>query len=182
MYEDLADSTFIVGGLADSWWEIPFLLTVVVCLWWVPADGCEKLARSRDAPQFWFFGEPGIGLGYGWGFPVTALHPNVIVCRACTHNSVEDKALKTRQTDILNHSYHVKHTGKGRKLDHSMIESKGAANESRTCAVPMQTPQTSSLWRGVGEVSSAFKVECERRVQPSPLKACQEVLGLWYEY
>jgi len=53
---------------------------------------------------------------------------------------------------------------------------RGATKEALICAVPMHAPQTSSLWSGVGEGSSAGEVECWRRVQPRPfVKACQGV-------
>jgi len=45
-----------------------------------------------------------------------------------------------------------------RKLDRLKSESKGGANEVPTCAVRMHVSQTSSLWRGVGEVSSACEL------------------------
>jgi len=53
-------------------------------------------------------------------------------------------------------------------LDRWKSESEGAAaaNEARTCAVPMYAPQTSSRWHGVGEVSSACEVGCGRMIQP----------------
>jgi len=47
-----------------------------------------------------------------------------------------------------------------RKLDRLKMNSTGATNEALTCAVPMHAPQTSSPWRGVGEVSSAGEVGC----------------------
>ena len=47
-----------------------------------------------------------------------------------------------------------------RKLDCLKMNSRGATNESPTCAVPMHAPQTSPLWQGVGEVSSAGEVGC----------------------
>jgi len=47
-----------------------------------------------------------------------------------------------------------------RKLDHLKMNSRGATNEASTCAVPIHAQQTSSLWQGVGEVSSACGVEC----------------------
>jgi len=40
-----------------------------------------------------------------------------------------------------------------RKLDRSKRDSKCAANEAPTSAVPMHAPQTSCRWQGVGEVS-----------------------------
>ena len=49
---------------------------------------------------------------------------------------------------------------KERKLDRLKMNSRGATKEAPICAVPMHAPQTSSLWRGVGEVSSAGEVEC----------------------
>jgi len=54
------------------------------------------------------------------------------------------------------------------KLDCLKMNSRGATNEAPTYAVPMHAPQTSSLWRGVGEVGSACEVGCRRRVQPRP--------------
>jgi len=57
---------------------------------------------------------------------------------------------------------------KERKLDRLEMNVKGATNEAPTCAVPMHTPQTSSLWQGVGEVSSSCEVGCSRRVQSRP--------------
>jgi len=46
MYEDFANSPFIVGGLANIWQEtwIPFLLIVIMCLYGGPVNGCELLA------------------------------------------------------------------------------------------------------------------------------------------
>jgi len=44
-------------------------------------------------------------------------------------------------------------------------ESTGATNETTTCAMPVHAPQTNTLWRGVGEVSSACEVRCFRRVK-----------------
>jgi len=35
-----------------------------------------------------------------------------------------------------------------------------ATNETPTCAVPLHAPQTSSLWQGVGKVSSTGEVGC----------------------
>jgi len=52
-----------------------------------------------------------------------------------------------------------------RKVDRLKREFHGAAKEAATCVVPMHAPQTSSLWRGVGEVGSACEVGCRRRVQ-----------------
>ena len=49
---------------------------------------------------------------------------------------------------------------KERKLDRLKMNSKGATNEVLTCAVPMHAPQTSTLWQGVREVSSAGEVGC----------------------
>jgi len=49
---------------------------------------------------------------------------------------------------------------KERKLDRLKMNSKGATNEARTCAVPMHAPQTNSLWQRVGGVSSACEVGC----------------------
>jgi len=43
---------------------------------------------------------------------------------------------------------------KERKLDRLKINSEVATNEAPTCAVPMYAPQTSSLWRGGGQVGS----------------------------
>ena len=56
-----------------------------------------------------------------------------------------------------------------RKLDRLKMNPTGAANKTPTCAVPMHTPQTNSLCRGVGEVNSAGEVGCRGRVQPKPL-------------
>ena len=66
--------------------------------------------------------------------------------------------------------YHVTGMGSRRecKLDRLKSEYKGAAKEAPTCAVSMHAPQTSSLWRRVGEVSSACEVGCGRKVQPRP--------------
>ena len=47
-----------------------------------------------------------------------------------------------------------------RKLDRLNMNPRGTAKEAPTCAVPMHAPQTSSLWRGVGEVISAGEVGC----------------------
>jgi len=47
-----------------------------------------------------------------------------------------------------------------REVDCLKKKSKGASNEKPTCAVPMHAPQMSSLWQGVGEVSSACEVGC----------------------
>ena len=52
-----------------------------------------------------------------------------------------------------------------RKLDRLKMNPRGATNEVSTCAVPMHAPQTSTLWREVGEVSSACEVGCFKRVQ-----------------
>ena len=50
---------------------------------------------------------------------------------------------------------------KERKLDRlKMMNPRGATKRALICAVPMHAPQTSSLWRGVGEVSSAGEVGC----------------------
>jgi len=58
--------------------------------------------------------------------------------------------------------YHVTCMGSQRehKLDCLKSESKGVANQAPTCAVSMHAPQTSSLWQGVGEVSSTYGVGC----------------------
>jgi len=47
-----------------------------------------------------------------------------------------------------------------RKLDRLKRESKGAAKEVPTCVVSMQAPKTTSLWKGVWEVSSACEMGC----------------------
>jgi len=49
---------------------------------------------------------------------------------------------------------------KERKLDRLKMNPRGATKEMPICAVPMHAPQMSSLWRGVGEVSSAGEVGC----------------------
>jgi len=49
---------------------------------------------------------------------------------------------------------------KDRKLDRLKMNPRGVTNEAPTCAVPMHAPQTSALWQGVGEVSSAGEVGC----------------------
>jgi len=47
-----------------------------------------------------------------------------------------------------------------RKLDRLKMNPRGATKEVPICAVPMHAPQTSMLWREVGEVSSAGEVGC----------------------
>jgi len=49
---------------------------------------------------------------------------------------------------------------KERKLDCLKMNPRGATKEALICAVPIHAPQTSSLWRGVGEVSSAGEMGC----------------------
>jgi len=44
------------------------------------------------------------------------------------------------------------------KLDRLKRESKGAANEAPTCAVPMHAPQTTFLWERVGGVPAEQRV------------------------
>ena len=51
-------------------------------------------------------------------------------------------------------------TLKERQLDRLKRKSKSAAKEAPTYVVPMHAPQTSPLWHGVGEVSSACEVGC----------------------
>jgi len=71
---------------------------------------------------------------------------------------------------------------KERKLDRLKMNPRGANKKVPICAVPMHAPQTSSLWRGVGEVSSAIEVGCGRRVQPRQfVSACQGVFGSFWE-
>jgi len=57
-----------------------------------------------------------------------------------------------------------------RELDRLKMNPGGATKEAPICAMSMPAPQTSSLWQGVGEVSSAGEVGCWRRVQ-GPTKA-----------
>ena len=67
---------------------------------------------------------------------------------------------------IFLHVTNTKMMSRGeRQLDCLKRQSKGATNEAPTCAVPMHTPQTNSLWQGVGKVSSACEMGCWRRVQ-----------------
>jgi len=72
---------------------------------------------------------------------------------------------------------------KERKLDRLKMNTRGATKKGPICAVPMHAQQTSSLWRGVGEVSSAIEVGCGRRVQPRQfVTACQGVFGSFWEH
>jgi len=67
---------------------------------------------------------------------------------------------------IFLHVTNTKMMSRGeRQLDCLKRQSKGATNEAPTCAVPMHTPQTNSLWQGVGKMSSACEMGCWRRVQ-----------------
>ena len=70
----------------------------------------------------------------------------------------DDRQCQDRNAQI----YHVTGMGSQRehKLDRLKSESEGAANQAPTLAVPMHAPQTNSLWRGVGEVSSTSDVGC----------------------
>ena len=79
----------------------------------------------------------------------------------------------TFHLDAVNRSVYIYEimimSRKERELDRLKMNFKGATNEAPTCAVPMHTPQTNSLWRKAGEVSSAIELGCWRRVQ-SPTK------------
>jgi len=63
------------------------------------------------------------------------------------------------------HKHDVRHSPKQCKLDRLKSESKGATNETPTCAVPVHAPQSNAFWRGMGEVSSACEVGCFGGVQ-----------------
>jgi len=75
---------------------------------------------------------------------------------------------------LLGRRYHVKHTGKKRKLDCLMSEYKGATNDPTTqqlgdanlCGTSTCSTDERSLVRG-GGVGSACEVGCSRRVQPT---------------
>ena len=70
----------------------------------------------------------------------------------------------TFHLDTVNRSVYIHEimimSWKKRKLDRLKMNSKGATNEAPTCAVAMHAPQTSTLWQGMGEVSSAGEVGC----------------------
>jgi len=74
-----------------------------------------------------------------------------------------------RQIDISCHRYDVEDTGEERKLGPLKSKNQITANEAPNCAVPMQAPQTSSLWQGAGAVRRACGVVCLMRLQPKPL-------------
>ena len=70
-------------------------------------------------------------------------------CRYCHHTFMCHKC-HVKHTDHI----HLNNTPKEYKLDSLKSESKGATNETPTCAVPVHAQQTNSLWRG----------GCEQRV------------------
>jgi len=70
----------------------------------------------------------------------------------------------TFHLDTVNRSVYIHEimimSRRERNLDRLKMNSKGATNETPTYAVPMHAPQTSALWQGVEEVSSANEVGC----------------------
>ena len=52
------------------------------------------------------------------------------------------------------------HVTERTQTDRLKMDPRGATKEAPICAVPMHAPQTSSLWSGVGEGSSAGEVLC----------------------
>jgi len=83
---------------------------------------------------------------------------------------------------ILVHVWNITSQRK-HKLECLKSKSKGVANEMPTCVVPMHAPQTSSLWQGVGEVSSACEVGWTwmEGTTKALNKARQGVAGVWHE-
>ena len=78
---------------------------------------------------------------------------------ACSYSVLGD-------TDRDSQIYHVPGMRSRResKLDSMKSKSKGTTNKAPTCAMPMHAPQTSSSWRGMGEVSRSCEVGCGGRV------------------
>jgi len=129
------------------WWGIWSRVFFLVCSWW--AGACcwhGRLCFDR---------------GRGRGFVLhVCLFLQLLGWWHTFHVDAVIKFLHVTKTMMM--------TLKERQLDRLKRKSKSAAKEAPTYVVPMHAPQTSPLWHGVGEVSSACEVGCWRKVQPRP--------------